>query len=150
MIDCEKDGEISCSYPALGLFVRQFYGLIGYSDDVSQFTCNTLELYSSIGFHSFLSAVPKILDRSMTLGNTLLPMIFLLLEVSVLPSKQTFKIAPHDSSGNPCQHYSLQQLPEALRMSWLSALQVIMYKYELMDADHEKQLYLLIIICLNT
>ena len=64
----------------------------------------------------------------MTLGNTLLPMIFLLLEVSVLPSKQTFKIAPHDSSGNPCQHYSLQQLPEALRMSWLSALQVIMYK----------------------
>ena len=60
MINCESEAAATCNYQAFGIFVRQFYGLFGYSDDVGCFAFTTLELYALVGFHSFLSAIPKV------------------------------------------------------------------------------------------
>ncbi|KAK7493418.1 hypothetical protein BaRGS_00015318 [Batillaria attramentaria] len=97
---------------------------------------------SSAVFNAFLSGVPFVLDRNFKLGNTILPITLLLLQYCPSPQRYASDYQP--------PNYTLWYLEPHTRLSWLRALLVILYKYQISTSPVSAIIQTLVQLVINT
>ncbi|CAG7837387.1 unnamed protein product [Allacma fusca] len=122
--------------------LRHVTNLLGYNSTDKSFFLTPGRLRSSTVFNSFLSNLPQVLDQNFGVGKTLISTSLTVLH---------FCPAPNRVAGNRVHpYYSLWLLEKHVRRYWLSALIVILYKYEYSTTPLASQIQTVIRIVLNT
>ncbi|KAK6182809.1 hypothetical protein SNE40_010404 [Patella caerulea] len=122
--------------------LRHLNILLGYNQTEKSFSVPPYKLRSSAVFNAYLSGVPFVLDNNFKLGNTILPITLLLLQYSPSPQRYASDYQPPT--------YTLWYLEQYTRMSWLRALLVILYKYQISTSPVSAIIQILVQIVTNT
>ncbi|ESO85360.1 hypothetical protein LOTGIDRAFT_154853 [Lottia gigantea] len=122
--------------------LRHLNILLGYNQTEKSFSVPPYKLRSSAVFNAYLSGIPFVLDNNFKLGNTILPITLLLLQYSPSPQRYASDYQPPT--------YSLYHLSQYTRISWLRALLVILYKYQINSSPVSAIIQTLVQIVVNT
>ncbi|XP_060067575.1 protein unc-79 homolog isoform X2 [Ylistrum balloti] len=142
MVKSEHDNDDKNSSKTQNVVLRHLNILLGYNQTEKSFSVPPNKLRTSAVFNAFLSGVPAVLDRNFTLGNTILPITLLLLQYSPSPQRYASDYQP--------PNYTLWFLEPHTRISWLSTLLVILYKYQFYTSPVSAIIQTLIRIVINT
>ncbi|KAK3579717.1 hypothetical protein CHS0354_000200 [Potamilus streckersoni] len=143
MVKCEdKINEDKDASKAQNIVLRHLNVLLGYNQTEKSFSVPPHRLRSSAVFNSFLSGIPFVLDRNFKLGNTILPITLLLLQYGPSPQRYASDYQP--------PNYTLWYLEPHTRVSWLNALLVVLYKYQIDTSPVSAIVQILVRIVVNT
>nr|XP_040575380.1 protein unc-79 homolog [Lepeophtheirus salmonis] len=114
--------------------IQSLYSLLGFNENERRFTTMPHKIRSTPAVNAFLSNLPQVLDNNFKIGETLLPNIILVLQKLPFPqlcasSWQTGYTLMQESHLFQGCGYSLWHLEPSARKSWLSAVLVMVYKY---------------------
>ncbi|KAK3093633.1 hypothetical protein FSP39_018303 [Pinctada imbricata] len=122
--------------------LRHLNVLLGYNQTEKSFSVPPHKLRLSAVFNAFLSGVPFVLDRNFELGNQILPITLLLLQYGPSPQRYATDYQP--------PNYTLWYLEPHTRISWLTTLLVILYKYQFYTSPVSAIIQTLIRVVINT
>ncbi|XP_056021737.1 protein unc-79 homolog isoform X2 [Ostrea edulis] len=134
--DKKKDNRIQ------NIVLRHLNVLLGYNQTEKSFSVPPHKLRSSAVFNAFLSGVPFVLDRNFDLGNQILPITLLLLQYGPSPQRYASDYQP--------PNYTLWYLEPHTRISWLTTLLVILYKYQFYTSPVSAIIQTLVRVVINT
>ncbi|CAB4070119.1 UNC79 [Lepeophtheirus salmonis] len=115
--------------------IQSLYSLLGFNENERRFTTMPHKIRSTPAVNAFLSNLPQVLDNNFKIGETLLPNIILVLQKKLpfpqlcASSWQTGYTLMQESHLFQGCGYSLWHLEPSARKSWLSAVLVMVYKY---------------------
>ena len=130
------------------IVLRHVNILLGYSQAESCFLIQPSHLRILPVFSAFLTALPKVLDFNLKMANILLPSVLPLL--IYCPAPETLKGPAEPLSAEKLPNYSLWTLKSHIRQSWLTSVQIILYKYVYNKAPLADLIRILIQISMNT
>ncbi|KAF4533554.1 hypothetical protein B566_EDAN001039 [Ephemera danica] len=135
---------------AQNIVLRHLYLLLGYNLSERGFHVSPQRLRCSAVFRVFLANLPQLLDHNHLLGLLMLPTVLTLLIFCPAPAHHPAPfVMSHELATLPAA-YSLWLLDPLARRNWLTALLVVLYKYQFNQPPFSSQIQLLIRVVLNT